>query len=154
MSTLQISVSKRISVPVERIYQIIADYRRGHPRILPKPYFERLVVEEGGIGAGTVIRFQMRVMGKLQEFHAEVSEPEPGRVLVETDLDSGTETVFTVDPHPDGGSTQVTITTVLEIRAGIAGRIEGWLTKRLLSPIYEKELELLAIVANQGDTEL
>jgi len=46
------------------------------------------VVEEGGIGAGTVIRFQMRILGRLRTFHAAITEPEPGGVLVETDLDT------------------------------------------------------------------
>ena len=32
------------------------DYRTGHPRILPKPYFSGLEVLSGGYGAGTVFR--------------------------------------------------------------------------------------------------
>ena len=86
MTNTQISVSQQISAPAKRIYQIIADYHQGHPEILPKPYFESMIVEKGGFGTGTRVRFQMRVMSRPQEFRAEVTEPEPGRVLVETDL--------------------------------------------------------------------
>ena len=53
----------------------------GHPQILPKPPFVSLEVEKGGIGAGTVIRIAMRVLGRLQTFGAVITEPEPGRVL-------------------------------------------------------------------------
>ena len=38
----------------ERGYSILADYREGHASILP-PQFTSMVVEQGGVGAGTVI---------------------------------------------------------------------------------------------------
>src|SRR5215813_13655906 len=93
-----ITASATIPARRERVYSLIANYRDGHPRILPKQ-FKNLVVEQGGIGAGTVIRFQMSVFGKLQTFRASITEPEPGRTLVETDLDTnGAVTTFTVNP--------------------------------------------------------
>lgn len=150
MSQLQISTTKIILASTEQVYQIIADYNLGHPKILPKPYFESLVVEKGGIGAGTIIRFKMKVLGRQQEFRAEISEPEPGRVLVERDLDTSGETTFCVDPQPDNESVRVTITTTMEIRSGLFSTLEGWFTKRLLTSIYEKELEQLAVIATEG----
>lgn len=78
-----VTASALIPARRERVYNILANYREGHPRILPKQ-FSNLVVEQGGLGAGTVIRFQMSVFGRKQTFRAEISEPEPGRVLVET----------------------------------------------------------------------
>ena len=48
MAKHTISASKLISAPVRSVYDLIADYRNGHPRILPKPYFVSLHVEEGG----------------------------------------------------------------------------------------------------------
>jgi len=69
----------------ERVYTTIADYRNRHARILPEE-FSGLTVERGGIGDGTIIRFQMRVFGRTQTFRAAITEPEPGRVLVETNL--------------------------------------------------------------------
>ena len=90
------------SIPArrERVYSLIANYNDGHPRILPKQ-FSDLVVEQGGIGAGTVIRFQMSILGKKQHFRAAITEPEPGHVLVETDLEpNGAVTTFTVNPGP------------------------------------------------------
>jgi len=46
----------------ERVYSLIANYRDGHPRIVPQQ-FSGMVGEQGGIGAGTVIRFQMSRLG-------------------------------------------------------------------------------------------
>lgn len=75
-----ISASARIDAPPERVYAIIADYRTGHPRILPEP-FSGLTVERGGIGAGTTIRFQMKLLGRTETYRADITEPEPGRQI-------------------------------------------------------------------------
>ena len=149
MATHEISASRHIVAPVHRVYDLIADYRNGHPRILPKPYFVSLNVEQGGYGAGTVINFQMELMGRVQSFHSTITEPEPGRVLVETDRNTGAVTTFTVDPRADGQETFVTIRTTTNVPAGIFGKIQGWLTRQLLRPIYVKELEQLAVVASE-----
>ena len=53
MTQLRIAVSSLIQAPAQQAYAIIADYRNGHPRILPRPYFVSLTVEQGGVGAGT-----------------------------------------------------------------------------------------------------
>lgn len=145
MAQHSIRVSTLIKAPAAKIYGIIADYHNGHPQILPKPYFISLEVEKGGIGAGTVINFQMRLMGKVQGFHAIITEPEPGRVLVET-TDTGAVTTFLVEPHNNGQHTSVTITTDTNIPEGLFGMAQGWLTTQLLRPIYAKELEQLAVV--------
>jgi len=126
---------------------LLANYRDGHARILPRQ-FSDLVVERGGIGAGTVIRFQMRVLGKKQSFRADITEPEPGRVLVETDQDPhGAVTTFTVDPGTAPADSRVTISTELPVRSGFPGWIERKLSTLLLRPIYRKELENLARLA-------
>lgn len=69
MAKHSVSASALISAPAQRVYDLIADYHNGHPRILPKPYFISLEVEQGGYGAGTVINFQMKLMGRIQPFH-------------------------------------------------------------------------------------
>lgn len=142
-----ITASASIPARRERVYSLIANYRDGHPRILPKQ-FSNLTVEQGGVGAGTVIRFQMSVLGKKQTFRAAITEPEPGRVLVETDLDSnGAVTTFTVNPGTAPADSRVTISTELPVRSGFLGSVEKKLTTLLLQPIYRKELENLARVA-------
>ena len=54
-----------IDAEPERVYAIIAAYHNGHRGILPHE-FSALSVERGGVGAGTIIRFRMSVMGRRQ----------------------------------------------------------------------------------------
>ena len=147
MAINRVSATALIPAPAEKVYGIVADYRNGHPHILPKPWFLSLEVVEGGVGAGTVVDFSMRLMGRVQHFRATVTEPQPGRVLVETN-DTGAVTSFTVEPQPNQ-QCRVTIVTETTVRDGIAGKIEGWLTNRLLHPIYVAELAQLADFAQE-----
>jgi len=149
MAKHSLSAAKLISSPAQIVYDLIADYRDGHPRILPRPYFISLELEQGGYGAGTVINFQMKLMSRIQSFHSTISEPEPGHILVETEMNAGAVTTFTVDPRSNGQEAFVTITTTTDVPNGIIGRIQGWLTTQLLRPIYLKELDQLAAVANE-----
>jgi hypothetical protein len=149
MTKHSLSASKLIYSPAHTVYDLIADYRSGHPRILPKPYFVSLEVEQGGYGAGTVINFQMKLMGRIQSFHSTITEPEPGRILVETDMNTGAVTTFTIDPRSDSQGTSVTITTTTDVPNGIIGKIQGWFTTQLLRPIYLKESDQLAAVAKE-----
>ena len=144
MPSYRVSESSVIAAPPERVYAVLADYRQGHPDILPRPPFESLEVEEGGIGAGTVIRVRIRVLGRARTFRATVTEPDPGRVLVETDVTTGTATSFTVDPLDDGRQARVTIATDMRTRGGPLGVVQRILLPRLLRPIYVRELARLA----------
>ena len=144
-----VTASAHIDAAPKSVYGIVADYRTGHPRIVPDT-FSDLTVERGGVGDGTIIRFKMRVFGRTQSFRAAVTEPEPGRILVETDLDSnGAITTFTVNPGAGSGTSEVTITTELPVRSGLLGAIERFLTTRFLRPLYIKELALLAECAGE-----
>jgi len=143
----RVTATARIHAAPEIVYAIIADYRNGHPRIVPD-VFSGLTVERGGIGEGTIIRFRVRIFGISRSFRAAVTEPEPGRVLVETDLDSnGAVTTFTVNPGPDLANSEVTISTELPARTGLLGVIQRFVTSRFLQPLYVKELALLAACA-------
>lgn len=142
-----ISASAIIPARRERVYSLIANYNDGHQRILPKQ-FSGLTVEQGGVGAGTVIRFSMNLLGRKQSFRAAVTEPEPGRVLVETNLDSnGAVTTFTVNPGSAPADSHVTISTELPVSPGFRGFLERKLSSLWLRPIYVKELQNLARVA-------
>ena len=144
----QVSASALIAAPPAEVYAIIADYHNGHPRIIPKPPFESIAVEQGGIGAGTVIRVGMRAFGRAQSYRATISEPEPGRVLVESN-DTGYVTTFTVDPRDGGASSSVTITTRLDGRSGILAALERWFLARILGRVFRQELALLEAVATE-----
>ena len=145
--TYTIRASAVIPARRERVYSLIANYNDGHPRILPKQ-FSNFVVEEGGVGTGTMIRFQMSLLGRKQDFRASITEPEPGRVLVETYHEGNDAvTTFTVDPGTAPADSTVTISTALPVKTGFLGAIEKAVATLLLRPIYVKELENLARVA-------
>lgn len=142
-----ISASTIIPARRERVYSLLANYHDGHARILPKQ-FSNLVVEQGGVGAGTVIGLQVSLLGRKQKLRAAITEPEPGRVLVETYLDgNGAVTTFTVSPGRAPADSNVTISTVLPVRAGLRGIIERKFSTLLLRPMYRTQLENLARVA-------
>jgi hypothetical protein len=146
-----VRASARIKAPAEVVYGIIADYRTGHPQILPRQYFDWLEVEQGGHGAGTVIRFQMRVLGQTRVLRAAVTEPEPGRVLVETDTGGdGPVTTFTVEPEEEGS--HVTFRTELTSAGGPLGLLERFVLRRVLRRVYARELEQLGEVAAERTT--
>jgi hypothetical protein len=123
-------------------YGMIADYRVGHARIIPPRYIRHLRVEEGGYGAGTIITYDLIAFGKTNHARARVTEPEPGRVLVETDLEKGAVTSFLVDPIGPAKS-RVTIRTDMPTRSGLLGVIERAMIRRFLKRVYVAELALL-----------
>ena len=137
-----VTATATVGAPAEVVYTILADYDEGHPHILPRKYFTFLAVERGGVGEGTLIRFGMRAFGKTRVARAAVTEPEPGRVLVETALDDGGPvTTFVVEP--EGRQSRVTFTTELTSAAGPAGAVERFLATRYLKRVYALELQQL-----------
>jgi hypothetical protein len=130
-----------MSAPASLVYSIIADYHQHHPRILPDA-FSNLVVRQGGIGAGTIMTFDLRTGGRTRHYTGVVSEPKPGKHLVESYPSEGGETSFVVEPH--GEECTLTIATEFDIRRGPIGTIERWLSARILRPLYAEELRRIA----------
>ena len=140
--TYTVARTERIGAPADRVYGIIRDYHQGHPSILPKQ-FSNMRVVKGGVGAGTTIAFDVRVLGQTQHFVAVVTEPEPGRVLVETNLEpTESVTTFVVEPITETESS-VTIATALSQRRGLAGRLERFVTAKVMQSLYAAELKKL-----------
>ena len=139
MPTIQASSSSVIDARPPAVWEVLTDYERGHRMILPGKYFQEVVVERGGRGAGTVIRVRMRMMGATRAFRLEVSEPEPGRVLAEWDIDTGALTTFTIDPMEGGLRSRVTIGTRWS-SFGLRGWIERVFAPPVLRTIYSEEL--------------
>ncbi len=146
MATLEASARSFVPAAPAVVYDILADYQRGHPAILPKRYFLSLDVEEGGRGAGTRICVRMRLLGRTHTFRAEISEPQPGHILVERILTTGAVTTFTVEPDVVGKGSQVTIHTILSA-GGLAGLLQSWIAPPLLRRVYREELANLAAYA-------
>ena len=149
MKPYRATASALIDAPAKLVYDILADYRGGHPLILPEKYFVSLYVETGGVGAGTIISFQMSIFGKLQTLRAAITEPEPGRILVESDLDdTASTTSFIVNARDQDRSCEVTIATErMTERSGLLGALERLLAISFLQRIYRAELKLLSELA-------
>jgi hypothetical protein len=139
MSAARVSAVRLIPARAQSVYALLADYREGHPRILP-PAFTDFRVLAGGIGEGTRIRFDLRVGGRVRRMEGQVTEPEPGRVLAETYGD-GSVTSFTIDPVHNEASLR--IETTWEPRSGFAGLVERLVAPRLLIHLYRAELGLI-----------
>ncbi len=137
-----VEVSHIIDAPAAAIYATLADYRVSHPAILPKE-FTGLQVEQGGTGAGTVFNAHISVMGAKRSFHMVVSEPQPGRVLAETDEAAGVSTTFTVEPL-GAAQSRVTIASLFRESAGIKGWLEKLTNPGITRRMYHDELDNIA----------
>jgi hypothetical protein len=139
MSQIHAELERPIAAPASQVYAYFADYREHHPRLLPSAFSDNRV-EQGGIGAGTVVSFKTTVAGRTQSYRVYVTEPVPGRVMVETDPELKLVTTFTVTP--DGDHCKVKLETTYEGSSGIAGFFERLLAPRLLRKLYAEELAI------------
>jgi uncharacterized protein YndB with AHSA1/START domain len=146
MGTIHVSAERTVDAPADRVYGYLADMREHHPHFLP-PEFSDFIVEAGGVGAGTVTRFKVNAGGRTREYRMQVAEPEPGRVLTESDTESSLVTTFTVDP--DAERSRVQISTTWEGAGGIGGFFERTFAPRVMRRIYQDELERLDRYAAQ-----
>jgi hypothetical protein len=134
------SAGRVLGAPADVVYHLIADYREHHrPEGFLPPAFTDLVVEQGGVGAGTRIRFTMKMAGRTQSATATISEPVPGRVLVESG--PGVVTTFTVEPE-GADRARVRFDTVMD-SSGLQGLLTRLFAPGILRPIYADELDRL-----------
>lgn len=145
MAKVEASAESTIDAPADKVYGYIADMSI-HQRILP-PAFSDFQVEQGGVGAGTVTRFKITAGGRTREYHMQVTEPAPGRTLVEADTGSSLVTTFNVDPR--GDKSLVRITTNWDGAGGIGGFFERTFAPRALHSVYTDALERLNAYARE-----
>jgi len=141
-----ISAEGTVAAPAETVYRYIADMREHHPHFLP-PAFSDFRVESGGVGAGTVTRFKMTAGGRTREYQMKIAEPEPGRILTESDTGSSAVTTFTVTPQ--GEASLVQISTSWDGAGGIGGFFERTFAPRVMRAIYADELKRLDAYARE-----
>jgi hypothetical protein len=77
----------------------------------------------------------------------QIAEPEPGRVLTESDTNSSAVTTFTVSPQ--GGTSLVRISTAWYGASGVGGVFERMFAPRVLRGIYTDELKRLDAYARE-----
>ena len=146
MAKIVVSAERTVEAPADAVYRYVADMREHHPRYLPAA-FSDFQVESGGTGAGTVTRFKVTAGGRTREYRMRVDEPEPGRVLTESDTGSSLVTTTTVSPQ--GGASLVQISTSWNGAGGIGGFFEKMFAPRAMRAIYTDELERLAAYARE-----
>jgi uncharacterized protein YndB with AHSA1/START domain len=146
MARNEASAEAAVDAPAETVYRYIADMREHHPHFLP-PAFSDFTVESGGVGAGTVVRYTMTAGGRTREYRTQVAEPEPGRVLTESDTKSSAVTTFTVSPQ--GETSLVRISTAWDGARGIGGVFERIFAPRVLRAIYADEIKRLDAYARE-----
>lgn len=144
MGTIRVAAERTIDAPPDAVYGCLADMHE-HANILP-PAFSDFRVERGGVGAGTVISYTFSAGRRTRQYRMEVAEPEPGRVLTESDTNSSLVTRFTVSP--EGGRSLVQIETTWEGAGGIGGFFERTFAPRVLQGVYTEELERLDAYAS------
>jgi uncharacterized protein YndB with AHSA1/START domain len=141
MGTLVVAAERQIDAPADEVYRYIADHRDHHPHFLP-PAFSDFKVVSGGTGAGTVTTFKFTAGGRTRDFRMTVAEPEPGRVMKESDANSTSVTTWTVTPQGTGTCT-VRISTTWQGAGGIGGFFERLFAPPVLRRVYADELTRL-----------
>jgi hypothetical protein len=140
MATIRVRAERTVEAPAGAVYGYIADMREHHPHFLP-PAFSDFQVESGGVGEGTITRFTVTAGGRTREYRMKVAEPEPGRILTESDTGSSLVTKTTVTPQ--GSISLVQISTTWDGTGGIGGFFERLFAPRVMRGIYMNELERL-----------
>lgn len=150
MGTIRVSAERTIEAPAATVYHCIADMREHHPHFLP-PAFSDFQVESGGVGEGTITHFAVTAGGRTRQYRMRVAEPEPGRVLTESDTGSSLVTTTTVTPQ--GSKSLVQITTTWNGAVGIGGFFERLFAPRAMRGLYADELERLDAYARQQGSQ-
>jgi uncharacterized protein YndB with AHSA1/START domain len=148
MATITVEQEGSVGAPAELTYRLIADDEH-HQRFLPDG-FSDFEVLEGGVGAGTLHRFKLTAGKRVREYVMRVDEPEPGRVITETDRASSLVTSFTVEP--DGDGCRVLIRTQWDGAGGIGGFFERTFAPKVMRRMYADELARLDRYAREQAT--
>ena len=128
----EISAEKTIEARPEVVYHCLADYREHHnPSGFLPSAFSNFKVTRGGLGAGTEANWDVTTGGRTRSVQAVITEPEPGRGLVETG--NGVITTFTVEPTGEGA--RVRFDTVIDDR-GLTGLMTRLFAATAPSALY------------------
>lgn len=140
MAVIHVEAERAVAADAATVYGYLRDMEHHHPHFLPAA-FSDFRVESGGAGEGTVTRFTVTAGGRSRDYRMQVSEPEPGRVLTESDTGSSLQTRFTVSP--DGERCRVRISTSWQGAGGVGGFFERLFAPRAMRRIYVEELQRL-----------
>jgi hypothetical protein len=135
-----------VDAPGDAVYGYVADMSEHHLHFLP-PAFSDFQVESGGVGEGTITQFTVTAGGRTRQYREKVAEPDPGRVITESDTNSSLVTTTTVTPQ--GSMAVVQISTAWKGAGGIGGFHERLFAPRVMRGIYADELKRLDAYARE-----
>ena len=147
MSVIVVTAEKTVDAPADTVFGYIRDMREHHPKFLP-PAFSDFQVESGGVGPGTITRFTVTAGGRTRNYRMQIDEPEPGRVITESDTGSSLVTKTTVTPK-EGGVSLVQIATSWQGAGGIGGFFERTFAPRVMRSLYQDQLNRLDAYARE-----
>jgi hypothetical protein len=148
MGTIHVTQEGQVGAPADLTYRLIADDSH-HQKFLPDGFSDFKVLE-GGVGAGTRHSFKIDAGRRVREYVMRVAEPEPGRVLTESDEGSSLVTTFTVTPA--GETCSVRIETQWTGAGGIGGFFERTFAPKVMRGMYADELARLDAYAREQAT--
>ena len=141
MAHIKAETNTTIAASPDTVYEFLADYSERRPRILT-PNFSDYSVEEGGQGAGTVVRYRMGA-GRERPYRMRVEEAERGSLIKERDTDSSFTTTWELSPADGGESTRVRVTVEWDGASGVAGIFERLFAPGGVRGVYSGVLENL-----------
>src|ERR1700759_3852817 len=100
MGVIQVNAERTVSAPADQVFGYIRDMNV-HPKFLP-PAFSDFRVESHGVGTGTVT-FKVTEGWRTRDYRMAVDDPDPGRVLPESNNNSSLITKFSVTPREGAG---------------------------------------------------
>jgi uncharacterized protein YndB with AHSA1/START domain len=140
MATVTAKAERVVQAPPAQVYALLADYRDARPQLLPES-FRDYRVEAGGTGEGTLVTYRLQAARRERPYRLEVTEPEPGRMLRESDTESSFVTTWTVTPAE--GGTRVRIESAWSGAGGVGGFFERLFAPRGLGRRYDDILSRL-----------
>ncbi|GGU12646.1 MULTISPECIES: SRPBCC family protein [Streptomyces] len=142
MAQVEATTERIVAADPETVFDTLADYKDGRPKLLPE-HFSEYQVREGGDGEGTLVHWKLQATSKrVRDCLLEVTEPTDGQ-LVEKDRNSSMVTTWTVTPAGEGRS-KVVVSTVWNGAGGIGGFFERTFAPKGLGRIYDAMLAKLA----------
>jgi uncharacterized protein YndB with AHSA1/START domain len=122
MTPIRVETSREIAAPCERVYERLSDYGPGRSAWLPAANYSEMAVQKGGSGPGTEVSYRLKVGPRQRVYKMQISAPEPGTSVVETD--STSSMVFTWSVKPSGSASLVTVACQWRGGSGIGGFFE------------------------------
>ncbi len=142
MAHIHVQTEQVVNARPEEVYAFLKDYTK-RPQILTANYLN-YQIEQDGNGAGTIVTYRLHAANRERGYRMQVSEPNQGNVLKESDASSSLVTTWTLTPAENNSKTRVQLTSDWEGGKGVGGFFEKTFAPLGLRRIYTEILAKLA----------